>query len=432
MKTHYTFIIITLFILMLVLLTQNSKANWNKTENKNSVISQEVNSESNNQNTKSDSFPLGVTQDWLNNLTDENGNKIISEQHKINAEDPEGDAMQQKFFNGAATGEYYGSSVASAGDVNGDGYDDIIIGSPFNDFKALNAGRAYIFFGGINMNTVVDVTLTGDTVINFFGASVSGAGDVNGDGYADVIVGAYGNSSNKGKSYIYYGGAAMNNVADVTLSGEAANDYFGFSVSGAEDVNGDGYSDVIVGAYGNSSYKGRSYIYFGGAAMNNVSDVTMSGEFANDYFGFSVSKAGDVNGDGYSDVITGAYGNNSSTGRAYIYFGSFLMDYTEDVILSGESFNNYFGSSVSGGGNINGDGYCDVIIGAKNFSLGKGKAYVYFGGTSMNTISDFTLTGENANDNYGFSVAGGVDVNSDGYSDVIAGANGYNVSTGRV
>ena len=486
MKTHYISLSITMLILMFVTFAKNSEANWNKAEKNNYVTSQEVNSQ-NSKIEKSESMPAGVTQDLLNSLTDENGNSVISRQPN---EDPEIDATQQRTFNGAATGDNYGTSVASAGDVNGDGYEDIIIGAPFNDFKALNAGRAYIFFGGINMNTIVDITLTGDTVINYFGASVSGAGDVNGDGYADVIVGAYGNSSNKGKSYIYYGGAAMNNIADVTMSGEAANDYFGFSVSGAEDVNGDGYSDVIVGAYGNSSYKGRSYIYYGGAVMNNIADVTMNGEFANNYFGFSVSKAGDVNGDGYSDVITGAYGysssagrsyiylgsaamdnmtdvvmtgatannyfafsvakagdvngdgysdvitgaygNNSNTGKAYIYFGGFLMDYTEDVTLTGEGISNFFGNSVSGAEDVNGDGYSDVIIGAKNFGLGKGKAYVYYGGASMNNISDISLTGENAGDNYGYCVTGGGDVNGDGYSDISAGANGFNTSAGRV
>ncbi len=106
------------------------------------------------------------------------------------------------------------------------------------------------------------------------------------------------------------------------LTGETTNSYFGWSVSTAGDVNGDGYDDVIVGAYGYSSGTGRAYIYYGGPSMDNVADVTMTGEATGNYFGHSVSTAGDVNGDGYSDVIVGAYGYSSSTGRAYIYLSS--------------------------------------------------------------------------------------------------------------
>jgi hypothetical protein len=172
------------------------------------------------------------------------------------------------------------------------------------------------------MNNIADVTMTGEATNNGFGNSVSCAGDVNGDGYSDVIVGAYQYSSSTGRVYIYFGAALINNTADVTMTGEATLDRFGESVSSAGDVNGDGYSDVIVGAEGySSSFTGRAYIYFGGASMNNVSDVTMTGE-ANNTFGASVSSAGDVNGDGYSDVIVGAYTYSSDTGRACIYLGS--------------------------------------------------------------------------------------------------------------
>ncbi|MCY7362767.1 MAG: integrin alpha, partial [Ignavibacteria bacterium] len=241
MKNFNSLKIICIIIFTQIVFTQISEANWNKSENKNSVISQEVNSESNNQNTKSDSLPAGVTQDWLNSLTDENGNKIISEQRKINAEDPEGDAMQQNTFTGVVAGDNYGRSVASAGDVNGDGFDDVIIGAPNNNAGGINAGRAYIYFGGTIINTDVDVILTGAGVINYLGTSVSSAGDVNGDGYDDVIVGANGYNTFTGRAYIYYGGASMNSVVDVTMTGQFTNNEFGKSVSGAGDVNGDGF-----------------------------------------------------------------------------------------------------------------------------------------------------------------------------------------------
>ncbi|MBS1516884.1 MAG: FG-GAP repeat protein [Bacteroidetes bacterium] len=408
-------------------------ANWQKSDKINSV-SNTPNLPNGKAGTQhSDSLPNGVTEDWLNNLLDENGNRISgNEQSRAPGqipEDPEGDALQRKIFNGLIASSQFGFSVSSAGDVNGDGYDDVIIGAyGYNSFT----GRAYIYYGGQNMNTVADVTLTGTATSNFFGYSVSKAGDVNGDGYSDVIVGAYGYTTNTGRAYIYYGGAVMNNTVDVTLTGETTSNFFGISVSNAGDVNGDGYSDVIVGANGYSSNTGKCYIYFGGASMNNVVDVTMTGGATNNTFGTSVASAGDVNADGYSDVIIGANGYSSSTGRAYIFLGGNNMDNTADVTMTGEASNNFFGASVSSAGDVDGDGYSDVIVGAYGRNSFTGKAYIFYGGASMNSVSDVIFIGE-ANVNYfGASVSSAGDINGDGYSDVIIGAYGNNSNTGKV
>jgi hypothetical protein len=237
------------------------------------------------------------------------------------------------------------------------------------------------------MDNTADVTFTGEGTDNYFGISVSGAGDVNDDGYDDVIVGAY----ETGRAYIYLGatGTTMDNTADVEMIGEIVdgtrND-FGWSVSGAGDVNNDGYADVIVGAYRYNSYTGRAYIYYGGSSMDNAADVTFTGEGTDNDFGWSVSGAGDVNGDNFDDVIVGADGYNSETGRAYIYYGATgtTMDNTVDVTLDGEGTYNEFGYSVSGAGDVNNDGYADVIVGAYEYSL-NGKAYVY-GGAPDNVL----------------------------------------------
>jgi hypothetical protein len=295
------------------------------------------------------------------------------------------DTLTNIILTGQAANDRFGWSVSTAGDVNGDGYSDIIVGAPGS-----GAGRAYIYFGGTSMDNIADVTMTGEAASDGFGGSVSRAGDVNGDRYSDVIVGAPYNDAGEdeaGRSYIYFGGTSMDNIADVTMTGEAADDRFGISVSTAGDVNGDGYSDVIVGANWNDAGgegAGRSYIYLGGTSMDNSADVTMTGEAAYDNFSFSVSTAGDVNRDGYSDVIVGAYTNNAGgayAGRAYIYFGGISMDNIADVIMTGEATSDGFGGSVSTAGDVNGDRYSDVIVGASLNDAGgtmAGRAYIYF------------------------------------------------------
>jgi hypothetical protein len=371
-----------------------------------------------------DSLRAAVRNESTTNLQGLNANRITPEE--------EGDAFQRKVFNSLGTAAQMGSSVSDAGDVNGDGYDDVIVGA-----RAFNSGtgRAYIYFGGQNMNTIADVVLSGETVNSLYGDGVSSAGDVNGDGYDDVIVGAPGYNTQTGRAYIYFGGSLMNNVADVTINGEATYNSFGKSVSSAGDVNGDGYADVVVGAwtYPSSTGVGRVYVFYGGTSMNNVPDVTMTGEAASNSFGYCVSTAGDVNGDGYSDVLVGAHGNNSSRGKAYIYFGSAAMNNVADVTFLGEAPGNIFGFSVSTAGDVNGDGYWDIVVGADQYSSGLGRSYIYYGGSVMNNTADVTMTGAVASDRFGRSVAYAGDLNGDSYSDVaVSSFRNDGVDSGKV
>ena len=206
------------------------------------------------------------------------------------------------------------------------GIADVIVGAWLNDAGSPNAGRAYVYYGGPGADSVADLTLTGAAANDSFGAAVSGAGDVNGDGHADVIVGAIYNDAggfDAGRAYVYYGGSGADAVADLTLTGAATGDYFGLRLSKAGDVNGDGYADVIVGAYSNDAggaNAGRAYVYYGGPGADAVADLTLTGAVANDQFGVSVSGAGDVDGNGFADVIVGASGNDAggtNAGSAY-------------------------------------------------------------------------------------------------------------------
>jgi hypothetical protein len=332
-------------------------------------------------------------------------------------------------------GDDFGCEISSAGDVNNDGYDDILIGERYNDYPANSAGRAYIYFGAESMDTIADVIFTAKDSNDNLGFSVSSAGDVNNDKYADVIVGArVAGDNSQGEAYIYFGGASMDSIADVTLTGEESHDYFGKTVSCAGDVNNDGYSDVIVGADytdAGGTEIGRAYVYFGGVAMDMNADVTMTGEADRDHFGGVVSSAGDINGDGYTDVVVGAQGNDgggSGSGRAYIYYGGEKMNNTMDLIFTGELSSDWFGCSVSSAGDVNNDGYDDVAIAAKWNDEGGGNAgrvYIYFGGSSIDNETDIILTGQEEGIQFGTSVSSAGDVNNDGFDDLIVGMDKY-------
>jgi hypothetical protein len=254
-----------------------------------------------------------------------------------------------------------------------------------------NRGRAYVFNGDGSIPTQAsnaDVILTGEANNDFFGFSVSNAGDVNNTGFADVIVGAPGTDS----AYIFCGNASMDNSisasnANVTLTGTASTN-FGWSVSNCSDINSDGsYDDVIVGAPDSSN--GNAYIFHGGASMDSGVDVTLSGEAAGDKFGYSVSWASDIDGDGDPDVIIGAPFHTESgktdCGALYAFRGGSGMDSTADVIRYGENAGDRFGWSVDGCFDINKDGKKDTVIGAPYFGAEAGKTYI------MHVVPEFPI-----------------------------------------
>ncbi len=362
-----------------------------------------------------------------------------------------------KTLAGESINDLFGYSVAIAGDVNDDGYSDIIAGAPWAESGGDDAGKVYMFFGGPPsvMDAEADVTISGSDNNDNLGLSVSPAGDVNGDGFDDIIIGSPNRykSGNPyaGEAYIFYGGPSLGSKAgypalqaddaDVILSGENAQDKFGSTVSWAGDFNKDGFDDVIVGAPfadGGGNSKGRAYIYYGGISMNSTVDVKITGAANLDNLGSSLARAGDVNNDGYGDVIIGAPMADVDTladnkGEAYIIYGggggAGSIDLAGSVssltVLSGFEAFEHLGTSLGYGGDVNNDGYDDVVVGGQYLGLDStitGSAYIYLGGASVDSVPDVVFTGEQQSDWFGSAVAGAGDVNGDGYYDLIVGA----------
>ncbi|MBK9647452.1 MAG: FG-GAP repeat protein [Deltaproteobacteria bacterium] len=319
----------------------------------------------------------------------------------------------------------YGSAAA-AGDVNGDGYPDLLLSMP----KALNqTGWVYLFEGASGgISSDASQRLEGLSSNSQFGASLAVLGDVNGDGYNDAAIGAsYSNVS--GNVYIHLGGSGgLSTSADNVLSAPDSASIFGAEVASAGDVNGDGYYDLIVGAPYYNSYTGRAYVYLGSSAgMSSSPATTLTGASTSNYFGRALAGVGDVNGDGYDDVAVSAYGYSSSLGQVTIYHGAATgPSSTASTTLTGTSTSGRLGYSVAGAGDVNADGYDDVVIGAPWVSSYTGRAYVFHGSTSgISASASTTMVGYAASDYFGAAVVGAGDVNDDGYDDVAVGAPYY-------
>jgi hypothetical protein len=339
-----------------------------------------------------------------------------------------------KTFYGGSAQDEFGYSMRGAGDVNKDGFGDLVVGARWDDNHGTNSGTVTVFNGKTN---AVLWSFNGDTQYDHMGTSVSGAGDVDNDGWADFIGGADGDDNHgtaSGAARVWSGktGAVLYN-----FDGDSPDDAFGTTVSGAGDVNNDGFDDVMVGAPfddNNGVSSGMVRVYSGktGAVL-----YTFNGDAPDDFFGFSISQAGDVNADGFADMIVGApYADpvGSTSGLAKVFSGK-----TGAVLYTfkGSAAGDNMGYSVSSARDVNGDGYSDLIVGAPYadlFAPEAGVVKVYSGKTG--TVL-YTFTGNSSTDLFGVSVSGAGDVNSDGHDDVIVGAiwddvNGINSGSAKV
>lgn len=364
-------------------------------------------------------------------------------------------------FRGEDGGDQAGVSVSGVGDVNNDGYDDFVIGAPNDEEGGTYAGQTYLIMGksGIwSMDTdlgSVDASFIGENAGDKAGFSVSGVGDVNNDGYDDFMIGApkYGQYGT-GRAYLILGkssGWGMDtdlSSADAIFYRASDMDETGYSVSGAGDVDDDGYDDFIIGAKNSDSGgvgAGQAYLILGKNSGWGVTDLANAdasflGESSNDQAGYSVSGVGDVDADGYDDFIIGAPENEtggSYAGQTYLILGK-SSGWSMNTNLSsanasfvGEDDGDYSGTAVSGAGDVNGDGYDDFIIGAGDDEEGgshAGQTYLILGkkcnwamDTDLNS-ADASFWGEDADDRAGYSVSGVGDVNSDGLDDFAIGA----------
>ncbi|HET6369673.1 MAG TPA: FG-GAP-like repeat-containing protein [Nitrospiria bacterium] len=361
-------------------------------------------------------------------------------------------------LNGEVFGDEFGRSVLWVKDVNGDGQPDLLVGAPSaSGGGGTMRGTVYLFYGGLDMDNTPDAVIVGEADLDFFGTSLADAGDVDGDGYEDFWVGAPGQSNSgqlhNGAVYLFRGGPQIKDDLSASsavqkLTKGASGSGYGTSLA-TPDLDGDGRPDLIVGAPQagvNQSggtvlpQSGFVYLYAGISPTGFASQGQIAGPEAGALFGFSIAGVGHVAGNIAEDFLIGAPSTGSfnpdgtptgqgciHTGKAYLYFGKSGLTYAApDRVMSGLSVGECFGFAVSGGGDLDGDGTPDLAVGAPRTP--NGTAY-FFLGDSVNSAAsggsvsaDLSFSGATLGEFFGASLAPFFDWNGDGLTDFAIGA----------
>jgi len=320
-------------------------------------------------------------------------------------------------------------TTAVCGDVDGDGYDDVLVAAGLYDNRR---GRVYLFYGGPDMDTTADLIFEGENEGDEFGLFAR-CGDIDNDGCDDVVIGARSYSQRRGRTYLFWGSDrnSMDANPDKVFVGEQERDaQFGAGDFAVYDIDNDGYDDIILGAYQSGHRTGRAYLYYGNTKelMDASHDLIFNGEKPGDEFG-PIIRCGDVDNDGYGDIVIGAA---STQNRAHLYYGGSKssMDAKADAVFE-TSEGPYLGQGIVCV-DQNRDGYDDVVIGAPGCNDRQGRAYLFHGNSrrSLATDPDMILDGELEWSSYGERAVCG-DIDGDHVNDLIIGARGFRGRTGR-